>query len=284
VSAAEIGAFFSLVALAYHIVGLGSGFLNFAVGGYAMVAAAGTSWLAVNNHVEPHLAAVLMLVGAGALAAGTEVGLVRPIQRRTGHNELPLLVALVALVFVLQQVAGLVVGQQTSRGQSLWVRTPFRLGSTIVRANTILLVLLSAGIFVVVAAWLRTTVHGRLIRAVGDNPSAASLLGFPVLRTRLLAFALSGVVAGSAGILFAPKAGVGPQSGVEWALYGFLAFVIGGTGSLWGPLVGGLVIGGAQVFLPFYFGGPAVSYILLVVGLVFFGLRPQGLFTRRVRT
>jgi branched-chain amino acid transport system permease protein len=59
--------------------------------------------------------------------------------------------------------------------------------------------------------------------------------------------------------------------------------VVGGTGSLWAPLLGGLLLGGLEVFVPYYFGGQSHVYGLLVVALVFFAFKPQGLFVRSVR-
>ena len=52
---------------------------------------------------------------------------------------------------------------------------------------------------------------------------------------------------------------------------------------MWAPLIGGLILGALQIFIPFYFGGPSLSYLLLVLAIVFFALRPQGIFVRRVR-
>jgi branched-chain amino acid transport system permease protein len=136
---------------------------------------------------------------------------------------------------------------------------------------------------VATALWIRLTRSGRLLRAVGDSTHAATLLGLPVSRIRLVAFLLSGVLAAVTGLLFAPKAGVNSLSGLNWALSGFLAIVVGGTGSVWAPLLGGLLLGGVEVFVPYYFGGQSQVYGLLVVALVFFAFKPQGLFVRRVR-
>jgi branched-chain amino acid transport system permease protein len=137
--------------------------------------------------------------------------------------------------------------------------------------------------FAAVAVWIRSTRTGRLLRAVGDSKAAAALLGLPVNRVRLVAFVLSGLLAAITGLLFASKAGVASTSGLTWAVSGFLAVVIGGTGSVFAPLVGGLLLGVIEVFLPYYFGGQSQVYGLLVVALLFFALKPQGLFVRRVR-
>ncbi len=137
--------------------------------------------------------------------------------------------------------------------------------------------------FAATALWIRYTRTGRLLRAVGDSTHAAALLGLPVNRVRLVAFLIAGVLAAVTGLLFAPKAGVNSLSGLSWSVSGFLAVVVGGTGSVWAPLAGGLLLGAVEVFVPYYFGGQSHVYGLLLVALLFFAFRPQGLFVRMVR-
>jgi branched-chain amino acid transport system permease protein len=152
-----------------------------------------------------------------------------------------------------------------------------------VQASTILLIGFAVVAFAGAAAWIRLTRTGRLLRAVGDSTHAAGLLGLPVNRVRLIAFLVSGLLAAITGLLFAPKAGVSSLSGLSWALSGFLAMVVGGTGTVWAPLVGGLLLGVVEVFVPYYFGGQSAVYGLLIVALLFFAFKPSGLFVRRVR-
>ena len=105
----------------------------------------------------------------------------------------------------------------------------------------------------------------------------------PVNRIRVVAFALAGVIAGVAGPLAAVKSGVSFHSGLWFALSGFLALVVGGTGSIWGPLAGGMLVALLQMTASYYLGGGAVDYAMVALAIVFFAVRPQGLFHRRVR-
>ena len=283
VSAIELGFFFGLVALSYYIVYAGTGFFNFAVGAYAMVGGLCTSWLVINHGVELWLAVAITLVAAMLLAAITELVVVRPVQRRSGRSELPALVAVTAVLFAIEQLAGVEFGHNTLPGQQLLTIQPFQIGSAVVVPSALMVVVVVAVLFVVAAAWVRFTRTGRLLRAVGDSREAARLLGLPVNRIRIVAFVLSGFLAGAAGLLFAPKAGVSSTNGLDWALDGFLALVVGGTASVWATLVGGLILGALQIFVPYYFGGASLSYLLLILAIVFFAFRPQGIFVRRVR-
>ena len=282
-SALEMGCFFGLLALAYYLVLVGAGFFNFAIGPYAMMGGLCTSWLVIERDMGVWPAAAVAVAVTVALAAATELVVVRPVQKRSGKGELPALVAVAAVLFLIQQLAGYLFGYVTLPGQSLATFDPVTVGSTTVQPSSVLLFVMTVVVFAGTAAGIRLTRTGRLLRAVGDSTHAAALLGLPVNRIRLVAFLAAGLLAAVTGLLFAPKAGVSSLSGLSWTLSGFLAMVVGGTGSLWAPLLGGLVLGGLEVFVPYYFGGQSHVYGLLFVALVFFAFKPQGLFVRRVR-
>ncbi|MDT5024225.1 MAG: branched-chain amino acid transport system permease protein [Micromonosporaceae bacterium] len=283
ISAVQMGCFFGMLALAYYLVLVGAGFFNFAIGPYAMVGGLCTSWLVVQWGFDVWSAAAIAVVAATALAIATELLVVRPVQRRSGSGELPALVAVAAVLFTIQQGAGAVFDYLTLPGQNLLTIDPVTVGDTAIQPGTILTILATVVAFGGIAVWIRYTRTGRLLRAVGDSTSAATLLGLPVARVRLIAFVVSGVIAAVAGLLFSTKAGVNSLSGLSWAVSGFLALVIGGTGSITAPLFGGLLLGLVEVFVPYYFGGQSHVYGMLIVALVFFAFKPEGLFVRRVR-
>ena len=132
--------------------------------------------------------------------------------------------------------------------------------------------------------WLKFSPYGKILRAVGDNQEAAQTLGLPVTRVRLIAFGLAGLIAGIAGPLFASKAGVGFDSGLSYSLFGFIALVLGGTGTPWAPLAGGLLLASIQIMSSYFLGSVWLNYATLAVAVVFFAIRPEGIFARRVRT
>lgn len=282
-SVLEIGSFFGLIALAYQLTLIGAGFFNFAIGPYAMAAALGASWLTIEIGVPIALSLVLGLLIAVAASGLTELLVVRQVQKRSGRGELPALVAVTAVLFIVQQGAGAIFGRPALPGQVLFSFGPWQIGSAYVSGTAVVLIVATALIFIAVSLWMRRSRTGRLLRAVGDNRSAAALLGLPVGRIRLVAFLLAGLIAGAAGLLYAPKTGVAFTSGLSWTLVGFLALVIGGTGRTWAPLLGGFVLGAIQVFAPFYFGSMGPTTMVLLIALLFFAFRPQGLFSTRVR-
>jgi branched-chain amino acid transport system permease protein len=129
--------------------------------------------------------------------------------------------------------------------------------------------------------FLSSSKYGRLIRAVADDREAAQLAGADYRHVFGIAAALAFCTVALAGIAYGMTTVVSPTTGTDTILlFAFASVVIGGLGSLWGTLVGGIVLGVAQQI-----GAQInISYELLAGYIVFLAvlvIRPQGLTTRR---
>lgn len=130
-------------------------------------------------------------------------------------------------------------------------------------------------------AFLSRTQAGRLIRAVADDREAAQLAGADYRHVFGIAAGIAFATLAVAGVAFGTYSSFDPTSGQQWLLFAFEAVVIGGLGSLWGTLAGGIVLGVAQVI------GAQIdpSYSVLAGHLVFLAVlavRPQGIAPRRI--
>jgi branched-chain amino acid transport system permease protein len=129
--------------------------------------------------------------------------------------------------------------------------------------------------------FLSSSKYGRLIRAVADDREAAQLAGADYRHVFGICAALAFGTVALAGICYGMTTVVSPTTGTDTILlFAFAAVVIGGLGSLWGTLVGGIVLGVAQQI-----GAQInISYELLAGYIVFLAvlvIRPQGLTARR---
>jgi branched-chain amino acid transport system permease protein len=283
VSIVELGCFAGLMALGYLLVLRGAGIFMFALGPFAMFSAMLASWLVVRLGWPVPVAVVIGIAVAVVFSCLTELLVVRPIHVRTGGDEEPSIIAIVAILFAVEQLAGTLFGRTALPGQS-WVKANVINGEGVVlTGQTVMLVVLTLASFVLVSLWLKRTGYGRMLRAVGDNERAARTLGVPVDRIRLVAFGLTGFLGGLAGALFAAKAGVSFTSGLNWSLAGFLAVIVGGIGSVWAPLLGGLIVAAIQTAAVYYFGHAMLDYATFVLAFIFFALRPKGIFQAKVR-
>ena len=110
--------------------------------------------------------------------------------------------------------------------------------------------LMAAAVYLVGWVLLNFTAFGRYVLAVGGGEDAARLMGLPVDRVKFLVYALSGTLAGLAGVILAAQFGAGqPTEGIGWELFAIASVVVGGTlltggvGSVGATLAGALLLG-----------------------------------------
>ncbi|HVB53348.1 MAG TPA: branched-chain amino acid ABC transporter permease [Candidatus Acidoferrales bacterium] len=128
---------------------------------------------------------------------------------------------------------------------------------------------------------LSRTKVGRIVRAVADDRDAAQLVGVNYRHIFGLAAAVAFGTVALAGLSLTMYTSISPTAGPTYLIYGFEAVVIGGLGSLWGTLAGGVVLGIAVtvgLLINSDFGALAPHLVFLAV----LAVRPQGFFPRRV--
>ncbi|QYH35687.1 branched-chain amino acid ABC transporter permease [Salinibacterium sp. M195] len=154
-------------------------------------------------------------------------------------------------------------------------------GATVSLLQVIILII-SVSLMVVLTWLVAKSKLGRGMRTIAENPHAAAVLGLNVGRISSITFALSSALGAVAGVLFTLNvnaASLGIGHAVE--LKALAVIIVGGMGSLPGALVGGLILGLAEVLAVNYIGSSwrdMVAFGLLFLILI---LRPQGLFGAR---
>ncbi len=128
--------------------------------------------------------------------------------------------------------------------------------------------------------WLfgRTDI-GRAFRATSDDPETARLMGIRTSHVYALATAIALTVVAVAGILLAVRTTVAPSDGPNNLIYAFESVIIGGLGSFWGTLVGGMILGISQA-IGFRMSPGWGAFAGHIVFLAILAFRPQGLFPR----
>ena len=128
--------------------------------------------------------------------------------------------------------------------------------------------------------FLSRTGTGRIMRATADDPEAATLSGANPRHVYGVATALAFVTVALAGLMFGMQSSFSPSIGPTRLLFAFEAVVIGGLGSLWGTLLGGMVLGLAQSLGAQY--DPAFTLLAgHIIFLAVLAFRPQGLIPAR---
>ena len=154
------------------------------------------------------------------------------------------------------------------------------IGGLSVGVLPILILALSVALFTTLQLILTRTRFGRIVRATADNRDVVRLMGVNPGRVYNVVMGLALALASVAGMLLAMRASFTPYSGVERLLIAFEVVVLGGLGTFWGAMVGGIILGVAELvglrFDPN--AGPLYAHLLFLTGVL---LRPNGLFGPR---
>ncbi len=147
--------------------------------------------------------------------------------------------------------------------------------------GTLPLIIFVVGVLVIagIQLFLNRTPLGRAMRATSDDPATVTLMGMDPKRVYALSTALAMATVGLAGMFLGMRGNFDPNYGQAMLIFAFEAVIIGGLGSLWGTLIGGVVLGVAQAI------GSQInpSYGVLVGHLVFLtilAVRPTGLMQK----
>jgi branched-chain amino acid transport system permease protein len=281
----SLGGIYALVAFALSLSLATTHVLNVAHGTFMVLGAALATLLFRFAPVPWPLGLLALLLAFAALGLAFEAAFVRPFAARS-HDQI--LVGSILVTFGFALAVEALLGYYWAR----WVdpQPAFSLTFPLARvtvagmsfSGTRLTILLAATAAIAgFHVFLRRTPLGRAVRAVAQNYAGALILGVNPRRVSRVIY-LAGIVAtAGAGVLLALAIPLEPYSGVRLTLVAMTIVVIGGVGSLPGALLGGGLLGMAEVLTAYAFGSiwsPVVSLVVFFAVLV---IRPEGLWGRR---
>jgi branched-chain amino acid transport system permease protein len=272
-----VGLIYGLVGIGFCVIYNASGIVNFAQGVFVMLGGMICQALLVQLGM-PILLAVAITIPLVAISVMVmELVIVRPMMHR-GATLFAIILATLAAQIMIERITLLTFGDRPRTFSEFTTGGPLKIGDVAIGYQ--LFWILGCGALLVLLLWLffTRTRTGRALRACSQNREAAQLLGIPVSRMMLVAFALSAALGAVAGILVTPTQYTAYNVGTPFGVNGFIAAIIGGFGRAGGALAGGLLLGILQalaiVMLGAGFKNVAALSMLLVVLLLF----PNGLF------
>ena len=281
VSGLASGSVYGLIALGFVLIYKATEAVNFAQGDFMMFGAFIALWLTNTEYMGLSfwIAAPLAMLAMGVLGYLLDLTVIR---RMFGQSQTAVVILTIALGFVMRFVAGVIWGHEPQTLESPLAIGDVTIGGVVLGMADVTIIIITGLLTLGLFQFFRRTKLGLAMQAASQNQMAAYYMGIPVKRVQGFIWALSGVVAAVAGILFASKGAIDPNAGLL-GIKAFAAAVIGGFGSLPGALAGGLIIGVIEPFAARYLP-PGYSqiapYALILFVLVF---RPHGLFSQ-VRT
>jgi branched-chain amino acid transport system permease protein len=252
--------------------------VNIAHGDFSILAAYIALVIVQGLGLSPFLA---LLAVAPLMAVIGYVLQVTLLNQTLGEDILPPLLVTFGLSIILQN--GLMeVFSADSQHLSIGAlqTTSLPLGGGVAIGVFPLITLATAVVVLAALNWLfHSTSLGRALRATSDDQTTAQMMGIDNRRVYGIAMAISMAVVAVAGVFLAIRTTFDPSAGPARLLYAFEAVIIGGLGSLWGTLAGGMVLGVAQTvgFALSPAWGIATGHLAFLVVLL---LRPSGLFPK----
>jgi branched-chain amino acid transport system permease protein len=285
------GAIYALMALTVVIIYKTTGHLNFAQGEMGTLGAFIIFVMVIEHGWSYWLAIPVALVFSFLLGAGIERTLIRPIERRSALGVVIVTLgifliinALNAAIWGTQQLTPLTPFPNLPDDQFVLAEGPPRFA---IRYGAIGTWVALALVVAVLWFFFQKTKLGLGYRAVASNRESSQLIGVPLGRMLMLGWAISAVLGTIAAIMVSQSASTLDFNLMATVLlYGFAAAALGGFDSIPGAVVGGLIVGMAEAFIPSFFsfvGSELSLAVALGVIVVVLLVRPEGLFgTKRI--
>lgn len=282
-----LGGILAFVAVAFTLTIGMLNFLNFTIPALFMLAAmvtwalssSGAHLFGVGMHWIPAaLCGVAVAVVASLLI---ERFTYRYMKARFGdatEHALPLVSSLGFLI-VFEHLVITLWGTDPQRFELPFKDANLRVAGLIIGIPHLTSLLLAIVLVWLLSMLLKRSRIGRALRAIAENPDAATLMGVEVNRIVPVVFVIAGVLSALAGILYAASYGtVTPYVGDVVAADAIAGMVLGGLGNVWGAIVGGLLVGMVKVLAISLFGAEIEKIPVWGLLLVLLVLRPTGLF------
>lgn len=253
--------------------------VNLAHGVLAVASAYLAYWLVQQTGMPAFLTIVIVIPVLAAVGYAIQRGLFNPALR---HGELsPLLVSFGLAVIGANLLQEIFTADSRKISIGTLSTSSVELGGLRLGVFSLITLVVAVGVIVGLQLYLSHTRIGRAMRATKDDPEAATLMGIDERHMYALATAIAIGTVALAGVFLGMSTQFSPTYGDLVLIFAFEAVIIGGLGSLWGTLLGGLVLGiaqtvGAQID-PAY--GVLAGHLVFLVVLLF---RPQGLLPKAV--
>jgi len=280
------GVMYALVAIGFVLIYKASGVFNFAQGAMVFFAALTCVGFMDKFGLSLWLAVPATVLAMIALGLAIERVVLRPL---VNQPEITLFMATIGLAFFIEGLAQLIWGSQVHQLPlpiedipNEYVMEKFNIN---ISNFDLVAAVICAVLVALLALMFAKTKVGRALRAVADDHQAAQAVGIPLQRIWGILWAVAGMVALVAGMLW------GARNGVQFALT-FIALkalpvlILGGFTSVPGAIVGGLIIGAseklAEVYIGPMVGGGIEGWFPYVLALMFLLVRPEGLFGEKI--
>jgi branched-chain amino acid transport system permease protein len=276
-SGLTVGAVYALVALGFTLIYNASDVVNFAQGEFVMLGGMVTVF-AAGAGAPPPLAALLAVLAA--VAAGLLLHRLA-IEPARGASAVTLIIITIGASIFMRGLAQIAFDKRLHQLPGFSGDEPVMLLGAAVLPQSFWVLGGAAAIVLGLWLFLERTLAGKAVLATAANRLAARLVGVDTAKVLALCFGVSGAIGAVAGVLVTPITLTSYDVGTLLALKGFAAAMLGGMGSPFGAVAGGLLVGLLEALAAGYVSSAYKDAVAFLVILAVLFALPQGLFGRR---
>ena len=270
-----IGGIYTLVASGLTLIYGVLHIINFAHGSLLMLAMFGVYFLLTKLGVDPYLSLVVMVPAMFALGYVMYRGLIGKLAQ--GKDENILLITL-GLSILIENLALMFFKGDTRTISVSYSDRMVELGPLLLSFPKIVSFVAAMVLCALLGLFIQRTDTGKAIRAVAKERMGARLVGIDVDRVFAISYGIGLATLGAAACLLMPIFYVSPTTGHVFVIVAFTVVVLGGMGSFFGAVVGGLIVGLTESFGGLFLGESLGQIGISLIFILILLLRPQGLF------
>ena len=271
------GGTYALAAFGLSLIFCITEVLNITHGEFLMLGGLVTYILFAVTGLNPFLILLIVIPLFILIGCAYQKAFIKPILNRPPRQLLfSSIVVTVGIATAIEDTTSFIWGP-TVKGVS-YSMPAFNIGGVVVSSLRLSILILIIGLTIFLHFYLKKTFVGKAIRAILQNREGATVIGINVPRIITMVFGIAIGLAGVAGVFYILLFTIGPFIGLPLTIRYIAIVMLGGSGSLLGSLVGGIILGVAEIFAGFFLGAHwslSVAFFTLVLVLL---LKPEGLF------
>lgn len=273
-----VGSLYALIAIGYTMVYGILRLINFAHGDIVMMAAYFAFFGIATFHIPWYITFPLVVLLTALLGIVVERAAYRPLRDAPRSS---IMISAIGVSFLLENLATYIFsGIPRAFPEFRTMTTPFDVGGVLIQPLVILIPIITVVLMAVLIFIINKTRLGMSMRAVSKDYETARLMGIEINSVISATFGIGSALAAVGAILWGMKySSIQPLMGVMPGLKCFIAAVIGGIGNVKGAVIGGFILGMAEVLLVAFFRDltgyrDAIAFIVLIIILL---VRPTGI-------
>ena len=270
------------IGLSFYIIYFSAKFFHMAHAVIITLGAYLTSFFMQQLHFPVLLSVIFSVISCIVLGILMEFFLYKELRKRNATSFI-YLVSSLGLYAVIQNLISIVWGDGSMSFRKGNVAEGYDVFGAHITNVQLLMITLSILIFIGLRCFLNNVKIGKNMRAVSENTLLSTIFGINQNKVFLWAFSIGSGMASLVGILVAFDTDMTPTMGFKIFLYGIVAMIIGGIGSIWGLVGGSLLLAAAQHLGAYYIDSKwmdAIAYLVLILFLIW---KPLGFSGKRLK-